>query len=143
MKNSGFGWGFPEGSEARVVLYGESEIERAELYTAAADVGQGAHSVLAQIAAEVLSISLDRLAVYTSDTATSDEAGPASASRLTMIATMRSNRRLSKPYSGGKTRIDRRPAVAAGTLRLLPKLILKPGPASIRFPGPTALRRRK
>jgi CO/xanthine dehydrogenase Mo-binding subunit len=86
MKNSGFGWGFPEGSGARVVLYGQAEIERAELYTAAADVGQGAHSVLAQIAAEVLGISLDRLEVFTSDTATSGDAGPASASRLTMFA---------------------------------------------------------
>jgi CO/xanthine dehydrogenase Mo-binding subunit len=86
MKNSGFGWGFPEGSEARVVLHGAAEIERAELYTAAADVGQGAHSVLAQIATEVLNIPLDRIEMVTSDTANSGDAGPASASRLTMFA---------------------------------------------------------
>lgn len=86
MKNSGFGWGFPEGSEARVVLHGVAEIERAEVHTAAADVGQGAHSVLAQIAAEVLPIPLDRIEMVTSDTADSGDAGPASASRLTMFA---------------------------------------------------------
>ena len=86
MKNSGFGWGFPEGSDARVVLHGGAEIEKAELFTAAADVGQGAHSVLAQIAAEVLSIPIERVRMQTSDTATSRNSGPASASRLTIFA---------------------------------------------------------
>jgi CO/xanthine dehydrogenase Mo-binding subunit len=86
MKNSGFGWGFPEGSEARVVLHGRAEIERAEVHTAAADVGQGAHSVLAQIAAEELDIPLDRVELVTSDTADIGSSGPASASRLTMFA---------------------------------------------------------
>ena len=86
MKNSGFGWGFPEGSEARVVLHGHAEIERAEVYTAAADVGQGAHSALAQIAAESLDIPLDRIEMVVSDTADIGNSGPASASRLTIFA---------------------------------------------------------
>lgn len=86
MKNSGFGWGFPEGSEARVVLYGSSEIERAEVHTAAADVGQGAHSALAQIAAEVLHLPLERVVMVTSDTAGVGPSGPSSASRVTMFA---------------------------------------------------------
>ena len=86
MKNSGFGWGFPEGSEARVVLHGGVEIERAEVQTAAADVGQGAHSALAQIAAEALGIPLERVEMVTSDTATSGPSGPSSASRVTMFA---------------------------------------------------------
>lgn len=86
MKNSGFGWGFPEGSEARVVLHGHSEIERVELFTAAADCGQGAHSALAQVAAEALSVPFDRVEMIVSDTADIGDAGPASASRLTMFA---------------------------------------------------------
>ena len=86
MKNSGFGWGFPEGSDARIVLHGGVEIEEAELFTAAADVGQGSHSVLAQIAAEVLDIPVERVKMVTSDTASSGNSGPASASRLTMFA---------------------------------------------------------
>ena len=84
MKNSGFGWGIPEGSYARVVVHGGREIERAEVYTAAADVGQGAHSVLAQIAAEALGLPLNRVQMIVSDTASAGDAGPCSASRMTM-----------------------------------------------------------
>ena len=61
MKNAGFSFGFPEGSTARVVLYGESTIETAEVHTAAAEVGQGTHSVLAQLAAERLGIPIERV----------------------------------------------------------------------------------
>jgi CO/xanthine dehydrogenase Mo-binding subunit len=86
MKNSGFGWGFPEGSDARIVLHGGREIDRAEVYTAAADVGQGSHSALAQIAAEALSIPLEIVQMIVSDTASSRNAGPASASRMTICA---------------------------------------------------------
>ena len=86
MKNSGFGWGVPEGSDARVVLHGRAEIEKAEVFTGATDVGQGTHSALAQIAAEVLAIPFERIEMVTSDTATSGNAGAASASRLTMFA---------------------------------------------------------
>jgi CO/xanthine dehydrogenase Mo-binding subunit len=49
-------------------------------------VGQGAHSVLAQIAAEVLKIPLDRVEMITSDTAGTGPSGPASASRVTLFA---------------------------------------------------------
>lgn len=86
MKNSGFSFGFPEGSTARVVLRGDTEIEAAEVHTAAAEVGQGVHSVLAQLAAERLGIPVERVTVVASDTANIDDAGPASASRLTFFA---------------------------------------------------------
>ncbi len=86
MKNSGFSFGFPEGSEARVILHGDTVIERAELHTAATDFGQGSHSVLAQIAAEALGITLEQVAMVTSDTAVIGDSGPASASRLTLFA---------------------------------------------------------
>lgn len=86
FKNTGFGFGFPEGSDARVVLHGDAIIERVEVFTAAADVGQGAHSALAQIAAEVLDVPLAMIEMVTSDTATAGNSGPASASRLTFFA---------------------------------------------------------
>lgn len=86
MKNAGFSFGFPEGSTARVALYGDTAIERAEVHTAAAEVGQGAHSVLAQLAAERIGIPVKRVAVVASDTANIGDAGPASASRLTFFA---------------------------------------------------------
>lgn len=86
MKNSGFSFGFPEASTARVVLRGDMEIEVAEVHTAAAEVGQGTHSALAQLAAERLGIPVERVTVVASDTADIGDAGPASASRLTFFA---------------------------------------------------------
>lgn len=86
MKNSGFPLGMQEGSEARVVLHGVATIERADVYTAVADVGQGAHSVLTQIAAEVLNLPIERINMITSDTAQCGDSGAASASRVTMLA---------------------------------------------------------
>ncbi|MDD5468043.1 MAG: xanthine dehydrogenase family protein molybdopterin-binding subunit [Anaerolineales bacterium] len=86
MKSSGFGLGYPEHSEARVELYGDTQIEQAVLYTAAADVGQGAHSALAQICAEALDLPIEEVRLVVSDTAVSGESGPASASRLTLFA---------------------------------------------------------
>ena len=86
MKNAGFSFGFPEGSTARVVLYGDAVLERAEVHTAAAEVGQGTHSALAQLAAERLDIPIERVSVVASDTANIGDAGPASASRLTFFA---------------------------------------------------------
>ena len=86
MKNAGFSFGFPEGSTARVALYGDTAIERAEVHTAAAEVGQGTHSALAQLAAERLGIPMERVSVVASDTADIGDAGPASASRLTFFA---------------------------------------------------------
>jgi CO/xanthine dehydrogenase Mo-binding subunit len=86
MKNAGFSFGFPEGSTARVVLYGDTEIARAEVHTAAPEVGQGTHSALAQLAAERLGIPLERVTVTAADTADIGDSGPASASRLTLFA---------------------------------------------------------
>ena len=112
MKNSGFGWGFPEGSEARVVLHGRSEIERVELYTAAADCGQGAHTALAQVAAEVLDIPLEKIETITSDTSTIGDAGPASASRLTIFAGQAVKQAAEKALESWQN--EERPAVGGG-----------------------------
>ena len=86
MKATGYGFGYPEGSEAKIVLRGGASIERAELYTAAADVGQGSHTVLVQIAAHVLEIPVELVDIFPSDTSLCGDGGSASASRLTYVA---------------------------------------------------------
>ncbi|PID86673.1 MAG: aldehyde oxidase [Chloroflexi bacterium] len=112
MKNSGFGWGFPEGSEARVVLHGRSQIEQVELYTAAADCGQGSHTALAQVAAEVLGVPLEYIETITSDTATAGNAGPASASRLTIFAGQAVKQAAEQALENWQN--EERPAVGSG-----------------------------
>ncbi len=92
-KNVGFSFGFPERSEAAIVLHGREgnedgpgdEPEWAELYLAGADVGQGSHTVSVQLAAEATGLPVERIAPTFSDTATSGDAGSASASRLTWM----------------------------------------------------------
>lgn len=86
FKNVGFSFGFPERCEATIKLYGGTEIVRAVLYNAAADVGQGAHTVFRQMAAEALGVSVDVIEVVASDTATSGDSGSVSASRMTFMA---------------------------------------------------------
>jgi CO/xanthine dehydrogenase Mo-binding subunit len=86
MKATGYGYGVPEGSKAKVVLHGMSTIEHADVYSAAIDVGQGAHSVLIQIAAHVLGIPFDLIEIHPGDTASSEDSGAAAASRLTYFA---------------------------------------------------------
>ncbi len=85
-KNIGFSFGYQENCHARIMLMGETEIEKAILWHAGADVGQGAHSAFAQFAAEALDIPVDKISVIASDTATSGNSGSASASRLTFMS---------------------------------------------------------
>ena len=71
------------------MLHGDrnsDEPERAELYHAGAEVGQGAHTALVQMAAEATGLPADRIEHRFSDTATSGDAGSASASRLTWMS---------------------------------------------------------
>ncbi len=86
FKNVGFSFGFPERCEARLVLYGDDEVERAELFHAGAEVGQGAHTALIQMAAEAVGIAVERVEPTFSDTATAGDSGSASASRLTWMS---------------------------------------------------------
>ncbi len=86
FKNVGFSFGAPEHSWATVELYGDAEIERAVVHHAGADVGQGAHTVMAQIPSETLGIPLQRVRMVVSDTAVTDNSGSASASRMTFMA---------------------------------------------------------
>jgi len=86
FKNIGFSFGAPEKCNARVRLIGDSEIEKAILWHAGAEVGQGSHSAFRQILAEALALSVEKVELVASDTATSGNSGSASASRLTFMA---------------------------------------------------------
>jgi len=86
FKNIGFSFGYQENSWAKIELLGKDEIEKAVLCIAGADVGQGTHTAMAQIAADTLGLPFEKIQVVASDTATSESSGSASASRLTYMA---------------------------------------------------------
>jgi len=98
-KNPGryvYGWGFAAGFKsfgiapdecwAKVELIGGQEIEQVKIYHAAADMGQGVHSVLKQFAAETLAVPVEQINLIVSDTASSSNSGSTSASRMTYMA---------------------------------------------------------
>ncbi len=85
-KNVGFSFGAPEQSTARIELRGATEIEEAVLYHAGAEVGQGTHTVMRQMAARALDIPIEKVQLIASDTATSGNSGSASASRMTFMS---------------------------------------------------------
>ena len=86
FKNVGFSFGFPEHCWAGIELRGSMEIESVILYHAGADVGQGAHTALAQMAADAVGLPFDLVRIVASDTATSGSSGSASASRLSFMS---------------------------------------------------------
>jgi CO/xanthine dehydrogenase Mo-binding subunit len=87
FKNIGFSFGYQENCWAKIELRGDSEIEEAIVYIGSADVGQGAHLAILQMAAEALSLPLERVRLIASDTATSPgSSGSTSASRMTFMA---------------------------------------------------------
>jgi CO/xanthine dehydrogenase Mo-binding subunit len=86
FKNVGFSFGYQENSYARIEARGGAAIEDATLFFAGADCGQGNHTIIAQIAAEVLSLPVERVKVIASDTSLMANAGSASASRLTYMS---------------------------------------------------------
>ena len=86
FKNIGFSFGYQENSWAKIEVFGEDAIEKAVLYMAGAEVGQGTHSAMTQIAADTLGIAVEKVETIVSDTATTKNSGSASASRLTYMA---------------------------------------------------------
>ncbi|NLG96813.1 MAG: xanthine dehydrogenase family protein [Chloroflexi bacterium] len=86
FKNVGFSFGAPEQCWATIELRGGTEIEEAVLYHAGAEVGQGAHTVFAQFAAEALQLPLEKVKMVLADTSTSQTSGSVSASRMTFMA---------------------------------------------------------
>ena len=86
FKNIGFSFGFPEHCWAGIELHGDAEVERAILHHAGADVGQGAHTALLQMAAAATGLPVERVELEASDTASAGSSGSASASRLTFMS---------------------------------------------------------
>ncbi len=87
IKNVGYSFGFPEQATATVELVAaQGRVERAVVRVGAADVGQGVHLILRQIAAEALALPLDAVGIVSDDSAQAPNAGSASASRLTLMA---------------------------------------------------------
>jgi CO/xanthine dehydrogenase Mo-binding subunit len=85
-KNVGFSLGAPEACAAWVELYGEATIERAVVGCVGADVGQGAHTVFCQIAAEVLGIDPAQVILQVDNTDIAGSSGSSSASRMSFMA---------------------------------------------------------
>jgi CO/xanthine dehydrogenase Mo-binding subunit len=85
-KNIGYSFGFPEQSWAGIELHGSTRIEQVIVRQGGADVGQGAHTAFAQMAADAVGVPLERVRMIVSDTAEHGSSGSASASRLTFMA---------------------------------------------------------
>jgi CO/xanthine dehydrogenase Mo-binding subunit len=86
MKNVGYSFGYPEQCTASVELAADAAgIRAAKVRIGAADVGQGTHLILRQIAAEVLGLSLDGVEIVAEDSTLAPNAGSASASRMTLM----------------------------------------------------------
>jgi CO/xanthine dehydrogenase Mo-binding subunit len=86
FKNVGFSFGYKENCWARIELRGDSEIEEVTLWHGSAEVGQGTHTVMVQMAAEATGVTVDKIKLVASDTATSNNSGSVSASRMTFMS---------------------------------------------------------
>lgn len=87
-KNVGYSFGFDDKTTARVELTLEPSgaIGRARVLVGASDVGEGVHTALAQIAAEMLGVRLEQVEIAPLDTAEVPNAGSSSASRHVYIS---------------------------------------------------------
>ena len=86
FKNIGFSFGYQENCWAKVEIHGNGEIERVVLHHAGAEVGQGTHTVMAQMAAEAVGVPFEKVHLIASDSATMGNSGSASASRMTFMS---------------------------------------------------------
>ncbi|MGH2683479.1 MAG: xanthine dehydrogenase subunit D [Actinomycetota bacterium] len=82
-KNIAYSEGFDDSAEARVTLFRGTSGPVAEVHSAAAEVGQGVHTIMAQIARTELGV--DDVMLHPSDTSVGS-AGSSSASRQTMMS---------------------------------------------------------
>ncbi|HLO30642.1 MAG TPA: xanthine dehydrogenase family protein molybdopterin-binding subunit [Anaerolineales bacterium] len=86
FKNVGFSFGYQENCWAKVEIHGNGEIEHVILHHSGAEVGQGTHTVMAQMAAEAVGVPFERVKVIASDSATMENSGSVSASRMTFMS---------------------------------------------------------
>jgi CO/xanthine dehydrogenase Mo-binding subunit len=86
FKNIGFSFGYQENCWAKIELHGKTDINQVVLYHASAEVGQGTHTVMVQMAAEAVGVPVEKVRLVTSDTATMGNSGSVSASRMTFMS---------------------------------------------------------
>jgi CO/xanthine dehydrogenase Mo-binding subunit len=79
----GFGCNIPDHASAGVNMAPDGSVL---VRTGAADMGQGAHTVIAQFVAEHLGVTPDQVHVYKPDTALAADAGASVASRVTVFS---------------------------------------------------------
>lgn len=111
LKSFGFGFSYQENSWAEVELRGEAEIEAVIVRLAGAEVGQGHHTAMIQIAAETLGLAWEKIKLVASDTALTQSSGSASASRLTFMAGKAVKQAAESAWQ--KWQAEERPALAA------------------------------
>lgn len=86
FKNVGFSFGAPENCWGTIEIHGDATIEKVVVRHAAAEVGQGTHTVIMQMAAEAVGVPMEKVELIASDTAFTDNSGSVSASRMTFMA---------------------------------------------------------
>ena len=118
FKNVGFSFGYQENSWARIEIHGKTEIEQVVVWHAGAEVGQGTHTVMAQMAAGALGVPFEKVTLVTSDTLNMGNPGSASASRMTFMSG--SAIKGAADAALAKWKAEERPAVAEYTY-LAPK----------------------
>lgn len=80
MYGTGYGNGFPDVSKAVAELCLDG---RVAIYVGATEVGQGAKTIMSQIPAEILGLSVDEILFICEDSSITPDAGTAAASRQT------------------------------------------------------------
>jgi aldehyde oxidoreductase len=78
----GYGNGIPDKGQAELVYFPNRSLH---IYTSAIDYGQGAKTVFAQLASEILELSPNQITVVTGDTAITPDSGSTVASRQTFV----------------------------------------------------------
>ena len=86
FKNVGFSFGYQENCWAKIEIHGNGEIDRVVLHHASAEVGQGTHTVMVQMAAEAVGVPFEKVKLISSDSATMENSGSVSASRMTFMS---------------------------------------------------------
>lgn len=86
FKNIGFSFGYQENCWAKIEIHGNSEIDHVVLHHDAAEVGQGNHTVMLQMAAEAVGVPYEKVRLVTSDSAIHENSGSVSASRMTFMS---------------------------------------------------------
>jgi len=86
FKNVGFSFGYQENSWAKVEIHGNGDIQKVIVHHAGAEVGQGTHTVMAQMAAEAIGVRAELVQIIASDSADQESSGSVSASRMTFMA---------------------------------------------------------